>query len=412
MEKDIINPKINWKKNTTLFLTSQTVSLFGSSLVQYAITWYITLETKSGTMMMISILCGFLPTLLLSPFGGVWADRYDRKKLIILADGSIAITTLILAILYMTGHGAIWLLFLASAIRALGAAVQTPSVGAFLPEIVPEEKLMRVNSINGSIQAATMLLSPVLSGVLLTFTTLQNVFLIDVVTAAIGMSILGFALKVPKRERGLLDPDVPYFNDLKDGFRYIKNHHFLQTFFRYYALLLFLVAPGAFLTTLQVTRVFGSDVWRLTLIEVCFSVGMMGGGILLGIWGGFKNRANTMVLGTLFMGICTFGLGLVSWFWIYLAVMVIFGVSLVLFSTPAGVMIQEKVEDEFMGRVFGVMTMISSSMMPLGMLLFGPVADWISIEFILIVTGILIAVLSISMYRSELGKENPKLIKE
>ena len=404
MEEIAIIPKKNWKKHTTLFLTSQTVSLFGSSLVQYAITWYITLQTKSGTMMMISILCGFLPTLLLSPFAGVWADRYDRKKLIILADGSIAFTTLVLAILYMKGHGAIWLLFLASAIRALGAAVQTPAVGAFLPEIVPENKLMRVNSINGSIQSATMLLSPILSGVLLTFTNLQNIFFIDVVTAIVGMSILGFSLKVPKRERILLDPNLPYFKDLNDGFHYIKSHHFLRTFFRYYALLLFLVAPGAFLTSLQVTRVFGSDVWRLTAVEVCFSIGMMGGGILLGIWGGFKNRANTMVLGTLIMGICTLSLGLVPWFWVYLSFMIVFGVALMLFSTPANVMIQEKVEDEFMGRVFGVMTMISSSMMPLGMLLFGPIADWISIEFILIVTGILIAFQSLSMYKSELGR--------
>ena len=353
---------------------------------------------------MIAILCGFLPTLLLSPFAGVWADRYDRKKLIILADGAIALATLILAVLYMTGHGAIWLLFLTLAIRALGTAVQTPAVGAFLPEIVPEDKLMRVNSINGSIQSATTFLSPVLSGVLLTITTLQNIFFIDVVTAVIGMSILGFALKVPKRERVLLDPDIPYFNDLKDGFRYIKEHQFLQTFFRYYALLLFLVSPGAFLTPLQVTRVFGSDVWRLTAIEVCFSIGMMGGGIILSIWGGFQNRARTMVLGTLVMGICTLGLGLVPWFWAYLGLMLIFGVALMLFSTPAGVMIQEKVEDEFMGRVFGVMSMISSSVMPLGMLLFGPVADWISIEFILVVTGILIVFQSVSMYRSELGK--------
>jgi DHA3 family macrolide efflux protein-like MFS transporter len=71
-----------WKKIFALFIISQAISLFGSSLVQYAITWYITLETNSGTMMTIAIVCGFLPTFLISPFAGVWVDRYNKKFLI------------------------------------------------------------------------------------------------------------------------------------------------------------------------------------------------------------------------------------------------------------------------------------------------------------------------------------------
>ncbi len=71
----------NWKKDTTLFLSSQTISLFGTMLVQYAITWYITMKTQSGVMMTLSVVAGFLPTFFLAPFAGVWADRFDRKKL-------------------------------------------------------------------------------------------------------------------------------------------------------------------------------------------------------------------------------------------------------------------------------------------------------------------------------------------
>ncbi len=97
----------NWKRNIILFLGSQTVSLFGSSLVQYAIFWYITLEAKSGVMMTIYIICGFLPTFFLSPFAGVWADRYNRKVLIILSDSLIAISTLILALLFLSGYGSL-----------------------------------------------------------------------------------------------------------------------------------------------------------------------------------------------------------------------------------------------------------------------------------------------------------------
>lgn len=114
----------NWKRNTTRFLLGQTISLFGSSLVQYAIMWYITLNTQSGVMMTISIISGFLPTFFLSPFAGVWADRFNRKFLIVGADSMIAFATLILAILFLLGYDAIWLLFVMSAIRAVGSGIQ------------------------------------------------------------------------------------------------------------------------------------------------------------------------------------------------------------------------------------------------------------------------------------------------
>src|SRR5512143_1787710 len=128
------------QKKIMLIISSKKISLFGSSLVQYAITWYVVLTTKSGIMMTISIICGFLPTFFLSPFAGVWADRYNRKTLIMAADSFIALTTLLLAILFLMGYDSIGLLFIASAFRSIGSGIQTPAVGAFIPQIVPEDK--------------------------------------------------------------------------------------------------------------------------------------------------------------------------------------------------------------------------------------------------------------------------------
>ena len=107
----------NWKRNIAFFITGQTISLIGSLLVQYAIMWYITLTTQSGVMMTISILSGFVPGLLLAPFAGVWADRFDRKKLIIIADAFIAILTIITALVFLLGYREIWLLFVVSVFR-------------------------------------------------------------------------------------------------------------------------------------------------------------------------------------------------------------------------------------------------------------------------------------------------------
>lgn len=382
--------KQEWKKNIILFLASQTISLFGSSLVQYAIMWYITLKTQSGVMMTISIICGFLPTLFLSPFAGVWADRYNRKILIILSDSMIALSTLLLAILFLNGYNMMWLLFLMSAIRALGAAVQMPAVGAFIPQIVPEDALTKVNATNGSIQAFVMLVSPMLSGALLTMATIETIFFIDVVTAAIGVSVLYLFLHVPVHAKALEKQTISYFGDLREGFRYIGNHGYVKKFFLFCAVFFFLSAPAAFLTPLQVARSFGSDVWRLTAIEITFSLGMMAGGIVMASWGGFKNKIHSMTAASLMIGICTFALGVISIFPIYLVIMTVIGIVIPVFNTPATVLLQEKVEGDYLGRVFGVLAMISSSMMPLGMLLFGPVSDMIKIEYLLIGTGLLL----------------------
>ncbi|ASW44153.1 MFS transporter [Clostridium isatidis] len=391
----------NWKKNIILFLTTQTISLLGSSLVQYAIMWYITLETQSGTAMTISIICGFLPTLFLSPFGGVWADRYDRKKLIAISDSFIAISTLILAILFLRGYDSIWLLYLTSSIRALGSAIQTPAINALIPQIVPEDKLTKVNASNGSIQSLVMLISPMLSGALLTMTTIEVIFFIDVITAAIAVSILVFFLHVPVHEKALKKQENSYFGDMKEGLEYIKNHKFLKEYFVFCAFFFILAAPVSFLTPLQVTRNFGNDVWRLTAIEITFSVGMMLGGGIMAAWGGFKNRVYTMAFSTLIMALCTIALGIVPSFWVYISLFGLFGMVMPMFNTPSTVLIQEKVEEEFLGRVFSVLSMITSVMMPLGMLVFGPMADYVAIEKMLIVTGILIFIEGLIMRGSK-----------
>ncbi len=384
--------EINWKKNIVLFLFSQTVSLFGSSLVQYAIMWYITLITQSGVMMTIAIVCGFLPTFFLSPFAGVWADRYNRKALIMLADSFIAMATLVLAILFLMGYDMLWLLFVISAIRALGTAIQMPAIGAFLPQLVPEDKLTKVNATNSSIQSFVMLVSPMLSGALLTMSTIETIFFIDVITAAIAVLTLLLFLHVPVHAKALEKQTTSYFDDMSQGFAYIKNHAYVKNFFLFCAVFFVLAAPAAFLTPLQVTRSFGSDVWRLTAIEITFSVGMMGGGIIMASWGGFKNKVHTMTLASLIFGACTFALGVVPDFWIYLIFMLIVGVAMPIFNVPSTVLLQEKVEVDYLGRVFGVLGMISSVMMPMGMLVFGPLADIMKIEWLLMGTGLLLFV--------------------
>lgn len=368
--------------------------------------WHITLSTQSGMMMTLFIIAGFLPTFFLSPFAGVWADRYNRKLLIMLADGGIALATLILALLFLSGYQSIWLLFIIAAIRACGAAIQTPAVGAMLPQLVPENTLMRVNGINGTVQSIIFFAAPMVSAALLSVTTLEIILFVDIITAAIAIVILAF-LHVSKQER--IASTLSYLEDFKSGLRYIGQHAFLKSFFIFFALLFFLMAPSAFLTPLQVTRAFGDDVWRLTAIELAFSGGMMIGGALIAMWQGFSNRIHTMVLAGIVYATCTISFGLIPSFWPYIAVMALCGIALPSFNTPAMTLLQEKVDPDYLGRIFGVFSMISSSMMPIGMLLFGPFADIIAIEWLLILSGLLMLALILALTKNrallEAGKQ-------
>ncbi len=249
----------HWKRRTALFLAGQTVSLFGSSLVQFAIIWYITLTTQSGAMMTISTVCGFLPQVVISLFSGVWADRDNRKILIVAADAMVATATFVLAMLFLSGFRDFWIIFLVSGVRSLGSGIQTPAVNALLPQIVPPDKIIRVGGINGSLQSVMFLLSPAASGAILSLTTIEATFFIDVITAACAITIM-LVLKTPVHQKALEKQKGGYFDDLKAGVKYVAHNGFFRAFFLFFALFMFFVVPPAQLTPLMVTRTFGEEV--------------------------------------------------------------------------------------------------------------------------------------------------------
>ncbi|MDF2838710.1 MAG: transporter [Evtepia sp.] len=383
-----------WKKNTAIFLASQMISLFGSALVQFAITWHITLVTQSGFYMTLAIICGFVPTFLLSPFAGVWADRYNRKTLVMVSDGCIAITTLILATSILFGYDELWPLFAALGIRAFGSAVQMPCIGAILPSIVPEEHLTRINGMNSTAQSLITLVSPMLSALLLKTAPHYSIFFIDFVTAAIAIAVLLLLFRLPEREKSSAKRENSYLGELKEGIFYVGKTHYLRNFFVFLGLYFLMFTPAAFLTALQTTPNYGEDEFYLMAIEVAFSNGMVLGGLAIATWGGFRKKLHSMSAAAFVMSACTVLLVFSIPFWSYLAVMGLFGLSMPIFGTPAMVMLQERVDPDYLGRVLSVMTMISSCLMPLGMLLFGPLADLLAIECLLIGTGIAMGVLS------------------
>ena len=386
-----------WQKRIALFMTGQTISLFGSAMVQFAITWHVTLTTKDGGMIALAALCGFLPQIFISLFAGVWADRFDRKKMIILADSMIAVFTVALAVLFLAGYDRLWLLFAISAVRSIGAGIQTPAVAAYLTELVPQEHLMRINGINATVQSFTFLIAPVIANTAWTLTGIAPLFWIDAVTAVIGIGLL-VLIKLPPREKSAVQrPHI--FKDMASGLSYVFNTKWLKQFFTFNLLYMLVFAPVVFLTPLMVARSFGEEEWRLMVHEIVFSGGTIIGGVLVGaVSSKIRNKTNLLILFSTMFGLTTLVMGFSQNFWFYLGVMLPMGFTVPFINTSSMTVMQERVDPAYIGRVFGLIS-ITGGVLPLSMAFFGPLADHVSVELQLIVTGGIMVVLSLIFSR-------------
>ena len=385
----------NWKSQAMLFLISQCITLFGSTLVQMAIVWYVTIQTSSGVWVAAFTVCSYLPQFLISFVAGVWADRHSRKKLIIGADSLIALVTflMVLAIPHITDKTVVLGgLLVMSVIRSFGAGIQTPAVNAVIPQLVPEDQIMRFNGINATMQSVVQFAAPAAAGVLLTINTLSSTLIIDTATAIVGIGLLS-AVIIPKQ--AIQSKGTSVFIDMKIGIKYTLSDKLIGKVLTVYGLFIFLCVPAGFLSQLFVSRVYGETYWYLTAAELAGFIGMVAGGILMSIWGGFKNRVTTMSVGLIAFGSLAIGMGLSKQFALYLTLMIIYGVAITMVQTATTTLIQEKAEISMQGRVFGLLGAMYSGFLPVGMAIFGPMADEISLQWIMIGSGIALIALSI-----------------
>lgn len=385
----------NWKNQTMLFLVSQCITLFGSTLVQMAIVWYVTIQTSSGVWVAAFTVCSYLPQFLISFVAGAWADRHSRKKLIIGADSLIALATflMVLAIPHIADQTVILGgLLVMSVIRSFGAGVQTPAVNAVIPQLVPEDQLMRFNGINATMQSVVQFAAPAAAGALLTVSTLSSTLVIDIVTAIAGVGLLS-AVLIPGQ--ALQNEGISVWKDMKTGVKYTFSDKLIGKVLTVYGLFIFLCVPAGFLSQLFVSRVYGETYWYLTAVELTGFIGMVAGGLLMSIWGGFKSRVATMAVGLIMFGSLAIGMGLSKQFVLYLALMILYGVAITMVQTATTTLIQEKAEVSMQGRVFGLLGAMYSGFLPVGMAVFGPMADKVPLQWIMVGSGIALMALSV-----------------
>ncbi|KFI97544.1 MFS transporter [Bifidobacterium stellenboschense] len=439
-----------WVRRAALLLTGQAFSLLGSSIVQFAIWWWIVLQTRTGSAMLLATLFGVLPQALVSVFGGPLADRYNRKALIVLPDLVIAAVTALLSIAFATGWASLSLIFVALLIRAAGAGIQQPAVQSFIPDIVPEKGLLRVNSIFGVIDSANRIAAPAIAAVLVNVAPLWSILLVDVTTAVIGVGFVAL-IRMPATPKGIrtatdtagtdggetsgrsAEP-LPLavlrrtFADLRAGFAYTMRHPYLKGAVLGDAFTCFLSVAPMNLTLLLMTREYdgldldlgfvnlttASD--KLAANELGLSVGMLLGGALMSAIGprllnGALVQMRAIALGIGMVGLTVIGLGLAPNLLVYLVIDVLNGVASAVCVGPMRTVMQSESDESMTGRVFGLDTMLSTLGMPLGMLVFAPLADVIPIVWVFVAGGLLTLpvawyVLALSR-RSVPGKQLP-----
>jgi DHA3 family macrolide efflux protein-like MFS transporter len=390
---------IKWQRKAVAFLVSQAISLFGSSLVQMAIIWHVTLETSSGAWVTALTLSSLVPQIVISFFGGVWSDKYDRKKLIITADTAIAVATLLLALFLLTGKAGpseLIAIIAVSFIRSVGSGIHGPAVGAVIPDLVQEEQLIRFNGINSSVQSVIQFTTPAAAGAIMAAGPIAYILLIDVLTALIGIGIL-LLIKIRRRHATAPIAGNPIFTDMKAGIVYAFGHKLIGKLFWIFGAFIFLSVPSGFLSTLMVQRTFGGNYLYLSINETLGFAGMVLGGILLGVWGGFRNRIKTLAFGLLLYAVSSIALGFAGLFWLFAAIVFLMCLAIPVVQTAVTTIIQEKVPSDMLGRTFSLMSVVFNGFILLGMLVFGPLADVIPMGWLMIGTGLLLALLGLSI---------------
>ena len=400
MQNQAQNAPKKWAARFFTIWTGQAFSLFGSQLVQFALIWWLAQKSGSATILAIATLAGMLPQIVLGPFAGALVDRWNRRIIMIVADGSIALVTLLLAWLFATGRVQIWHVYTIVALRALGGAFHFPAMTASTPLMVPKEHLTRISGMNQTLQGLMAMVAPPVGALLITVIPTQGVLFVDIGTALLAITPLLF-LSVPQPERKALaghEKKPSLLQDVREGIIYVRKWPGLVAILLMAVLINFLLTPTGSLMPLLVTKHFGKGALEFGLTDLAWGLGVIVGGILLGIWGGFKRKIITTLIGIIGLGagVMIVAFAPSSGFLLALAAMAAIGVMNSMANGPLGALMQSIVRHDMQGRVNGLVNSAASAMAPLGLLIAGPISDLIGIRSWYWIVGIVCLLMGIA----------------
>jgi MFS transporter, DHA3 family, macrolide efflux protein len=391
----------NWTRRFFTIWAGQAFSLLGSQLVQFALVWWLTSTTGSATVLATAMLFAILPQVFISPFAGALVDRWNRRLVMIMADSMVALTTGALIALAATGNLQLWHVYAAMMLRSAFGAFHFPAFAASTSLLVPQEHLSRVNGLNEGLRGLMGIAAPPLGALLLSLLPLHSVLAVDVVTAGLAILPLLF-IAIPQPAKGGVSAHANLVKavatDIVEGFRYVRAWPGLLALMLVAMALNLVLAPSMSFAPLMVTEHFRGGALELGWLQSALGVGVIAGGLALGVWGGFKRRILTSLAGilALSLGVALMGLAPETMLWVGIAAMFIMGFGSPMANGPIFAILQSTVRPEMQGRVMSLLNSGASAMMPIALIIAGPLADQVGVRTLYVAGGVACATIALA----------------
>ena len=381
----------NWKKNFFTIWTGQAISQFSSSVLQFAVVWYLTDHTGSAMVLTAAMMMGFLPQGVLGPFIGVFIDRYNRKRIMIISDLLISAASFVMVLAGWMGRLSTELILAVLLARSVGSAFHNPCLQAVTPQIVPAGQLTRCAGYSQALESVSQILSPVVAAVLYSSWSLSGIISLDVIGALIAVITLGIT-QIPELQREGRDRNVQVLREAKEGLRILRAKKGMLGLVSIGSLYTLALMPTSALFPLMTMSYFNGTSTSASIVEVVFSAGLLVGSLILSKWGGTKNRVYTIV-GSFLLFVS--GILPPDDFYVFILCSWLMGVSGPFYWGMYTPLLQSNFEARYLGRVLSLSSSIRLLSGPLGLIVSGIFAERYGVENWFLIAGVLVLAASV-----------------
>jgi DHA3 family macrolide efflux protein-like MFS transporter len=379
----------SWARRFFIVWTGQAFSLIGSNLVQFALVWWLTVETGSAIILAVASIMGVLPQVVLTPFAGAYVDRWSRKRVMIIADGLTAMVTVLLMLSFALGTADILQIMIILLARSTLSGFHWTAMQASTTLMVPEAHLARISGLNEAIRGLASIAAPPLGAVLIATLPMYAVLSVDVLTAAIAIFAL-VVVNIPEVRKAAEKAGVSVLSDMKDAMNYLRSWKGAVWVILIFMLINFLISPAFALLPLLTLQHFGGGAIEYAALESLAGAGMIVGGVALGIWGGTSRKIVTCMAAT---SMCGLGVGFIGllpptgYLWAAFGCLLI-GLALPVINGTIVAIMQKGVRADMQGRVLAILGAGVAAMSPFGLLLAGPISEFVGIQAWFVVGGV------------------------
>jgi MFS family permease len=374
-------------RNFRLFLGGQLVSVTGTWMQQVALGWLVYRLTHSAFLLGLVGFCGQIPSLFVSPLAGVFADRWNRHRVVVATQALSMLQALLLAGLVLTGAVQVWHVLLLSLFIGVVNAVDMPARQSFLVEMVGgREDLANAIALNSSTFNVARLLGPSVAGAMIVAAGEGVVFLVNGLSYVAVIAAL-LAMRLPARPP-VAGPSAPAWRNLEEGFRYVVRFGPVRSILLLVALVGLAGAPYAVLMPVFATDILHGDAHTLGFLMGSIGVGALCGALLL------ASRPTVRGLGSLIVAaVAGFGAALVAFSFsrsVGLSLVLVFftGLGVIVQLAASNTILQTVVDDDKRGRVLSFYAASCMGTMPIGSLLAGSLAGAIGAPRTLCLGGV------------------------